>query len=319
MVDPSVVAEPFLSTKSARNLQEMIRRGFATVARLDEPPIIMQLFRLDEGTEAYAALPERQYVVRYDTQRPGDADREVTATTPSGGTIRTFDPGPALSRLPLANPDFLTSLDGWTLNLNNLSPPDFAAAASYDSTRGKDETGAARITISTNVVPGGGVLIFLETEETVVITPGTEYEASAWALVDTLDWGAVPGLLWYDAADTLLLADIPIAPAPPLPGVWERRSVRATAPGNAARVRVLLSAQSRLIAATGNVWYDRVAVVDPNAPTFGPADLRVGDRFVLPESTLAPELPRHAGVLTMVEPTRYGIARARWQIDEGSV
>lgn len=102
MTDPATVAKPFLSPRTITSLQGMIRRGFATVATFDQPPTILTLYRLDEGTEGYLAQPERWYVLRYDTQRPGDMDREATASTPTGGTLRAFDPAPDADGAPVA-------------------------------------------------------------------------------------------------------------------------------------------------------------------------------------------------------------------------
>lgn len=91
MTDPASLATPFLSPRTVRSLQGMIRRGFSTLAVFDDPPTKLTLYRLNETTDLQEALPERWYVLRYDTQRPGETLREVTATTPSTGTIRCFD------------------------------------------------------------------------------------------------------------------------------------------------------------------------------------------------------------------------------------
>jgi hypothetical protein len=84
------VARSFLRPRTVTRLQGMIRRGLTTVGNLQEPPVVLDLYRLNESTNVYEDVGQREFYLRYGVAGISGIS-EVTAGALSSGTMRCFD------------------------------------------------------------------------------------------------------------------------------------------------------------------------------------------------------------------------------------
>jgi len=88
--DFDTVARSFLRPRTVTRLQGMIRRGLTTVGNLQEPPVVLELFRLNEATNAYEGIGSREFYFRYGVAGISGMS-EITAGALSSGQLRCFD------------------------------------------------------------------------------------------------------------------------------------------------------------------------------------------------------------------------------------
>lgn len=91
------MTDAFFGPQTAEQLGELVRQGFATVLLLADPPVFIQLYRMDEDTGAFEAfgLPTEvtvKYGVRQPDARTELAERGAISQTLAYCEMRAWSP-----------------------------------------------------------------------------------------------------------------------------------------------------------------------------------------------------------------------------------
>lgn len=92
-----MTATPFFGPGTSSMLAGLIRRGFATVLGLADPPVYITLYRLNETTGAYeqviAGSPgTTEVALKFGTLQAENREDDTVAVTSSRGDMRAWSP-----------------------------------------------------------------------------------------------------------------------------------------------------------------------------------------------------------------------------------
>lgn len=173
-----------------------------------------------------------------------DEDAEDTYATDLEGIFRIYGP------YVVNNGDFASDVTGWTVSTD----PDITRALSYDASVYNTAAGSAKLNISVNGSTAGDYIDILnDTYEPCIA--GETYTGRVSTRTDNVNITPRTIISWYTAANALISTSVE-DDWTPTADTWSDRSLTATAPATAAKMKIGVRAYCDTGGPTGNIWAD---------------------------------------------------------------